>query len=324
VQVRWSRQDELTWSPFGSPQVVDLAAGLDSSGQIVSWECDIWSQGHTARPGYAGTPGLLAAAHLAEPHPLPAPVDPPADRGAGSARGAVPTYDLPVRRIRGHRLTEVALRTSSLRSLGAFTNVFAIESFMDELALTAGADPLDYRLAHLSDERGRAVLSAVAERAGWDGRERGGEVGTGLAVARYKKGGWCAVVAEVEAVSDVRLRRLTLAVEVGAVVHADGVRNQVEGGAVQAASWTLKERVRFDRCRVTSVDWETYPVLRFSEVPEVDVVLLDRPDLPSVGAGEVAQGPTAAAIGNALADAVGARLRHLPLTAERVISMLGA
>ncbi|MDQ1600523.1 MAG: nicotinate dehydrogenase subunit [Actinomycetota bacterium] len=324
VQVRWSRSDELTWSPFGSAQVVDLTAGLDAGGRIVSWDCDIWSQGHTARPGYAGAPGLLAAAHLSGGAPLPAPVDPPPERGAGSARGAVPTYDLPVRRIRGHRLEQVALRTSSLRSLGAFTNVFAIESFVDELAAAADADPLDFRLAHLSDERGRAVLSTAAERAGWSGRERGGDVGTGVAVARYKKGGWCAVVAEVEAVSEVRLRRLVLAVEVGAVVHADGVRNQVEGGAVQAASWTLKERVRFDRTRVTSVDWETYPILRFSEVPQVDVVLLDRPDLPSVGAGEVAQGPTAAAIGNALAAAVGVRVRDLPLTPDRVLAAMDA
>jgi CO/xanthine dehydrogenase Mo-binding subunit len=324
VQVRWSRQDELTWSPFGSPQVVDLAAGLDPSGRIVTWECDIWSQGHTARPGYAGSPGLLAAAHLAEPHPLPAPVDPPPERGAGSARGAVPSYDLPIRRIRCHRLDDVALRTSSLRSLGAFTNAFAIESFVDELAALAGADPIDFRLAHLGDERGRAVLEAVAERAGWASRPRDGEVGTGMAVARYKKGGWCAVVAEVEAVRDVRLRRLTLAVDVGQVVHADGVRNQIEGGAVQAASWTLKERVRFNSRRITSIDWETYPVLRFSEVPRVDIVLLDRPDLPSVGAGEVAQGPTAAAIGNALAAAVGVRVRDLPLTAERVVAALEA
>jgi nicotinate dehydrogenase subunit B len=322
VQVRWNRQDELTWSPFGSPQVVDLAAGLDATGRILSWQCDVYSQGHTSRPGYAGSPGLLAAAHLAEPHPLPAPVDPPLDRGAGSARGAVPNYDLPVRRIRCHRLEEVALRSSSLRSLGAFANVFAIESFLDELAAIAAADPVEYRLAHLSDKRGRAVLEAVTERAGWATRPRDGDVGTGVAVARYKEGGWCAVVAEVEAVADVRLRRLTLAVDVGQVVHADGVRNQVEGGAVQAASWTLKERVRFDRCRVNSVDWETYPVLRFSEVPPVDVVLLDRPDLPSVGAGEIAQGPTAAAIGNALAAAVGARVRDLPLTAERVIAAL--
>jgi CO/xanthine dehydrogenase Mo-binding subunit len=322
VQVRWSRQDELSWAPFGSPQLVSLAAGLGPDGRIVSWECDIWSQGHTARPGYAGSPGLLAAGHLEGAAPPPAPVDPPPERGAGSARGAVPSYDIPVRRIRGHRLDQVALRTSSLRSLGAFTNTFAIESFMDELAAVAGADPVTYRLAHLTDPRGRAALEAVAARAGWSDSPPPGDVGRGVAVAQYKKGGWCAVVAEVEAVSEVRLRRLTVAVEVGRVVHEDGVRNQVEGGAVQAASWTLKERVRFDRCRVTSTDWESYPILRFSEVPPVDVVVLDRPDLPSVGAGEVAQGPVAAAIGNAVADAVGVRVRDLPLTAEAVVAAL--
>jgi CO/xanthine dehydrogenase Mo-binding subunit len=322
VQVRWSRADELSWSPFGSSQVVDLAATLDTEGRIAGWDCDVWSQGHTARPGYAGTPGLLAAGHLDGAEPVPAPVDPATDRGAGSTRGAVPSYDLPVRRIRGHRLERVALRTSSLRSLGAFTNVFAIECFVDELAATVDVDPVAFRLTHLSDPRGRAVLETVADRVGWADRDVGGDVGLGVAVAQYKKGGWCAVVAEVEAVADVRLLRLTLAVEVGAVVHDDGVRNQIEGGAVQAASWTLKERVRFDRCRITSTDWESYPILRFSEVPIVDVVLLDRPDLPSVGAGEVAQGPTAAAIGNALAAAVGVRVRDLPLTAEAVLAAL--
>jgi nicotinate dehydrogenase subunit B len=322
VQVRWSRSDELSWAPFGSAQLVDLSAGLDADGRVVSWEADIWSQGHTSRPGYAGSPGLLAAAHLEGGDPLPPPVDPPPERGAGSARGAVPDYALPARRIRGHRLDEVALRTSSLRSLGAFTNAFAIECFMDELAEAVGADPVEFRLAHLDDERGRTVLTALADRSGWAGRPRDGDVGWGIGLAQYKKGGWCGVVAEVEAVADVRLRRLVLVAEVGRVVHLDGVRNQVEGGAVQSASWTLKERVRFDTCRVTSVDWETYPILRFSEVPPLEVHVLDRPDLPSVGAGEIAQGPTAAAIANGLAAAVGVRVRDLPLTAEAVVRAL--
>src|SRR5688572_8712133 len=164
VHVRWSRADELTWSPFGSPMVVDVTAGLDAAGRLVSWESDVWSQGHTSRPGFANSPGLLAAAHLAEPHPIPAPVDPPPERGAGSTRNAIPGYAVPRRRITGHRLQQVALRSSSLRTLGAFTNVFAIESMIDELAATTGADPLEFRLAHLADERGRAVLEAAAER----------------------------------------------------------------------------------------------------------------------------------------------------------------
>lgn len=323
VHVRWNRRDELTWSPFGSAMVVDVSAGLAADGSVRSWASDIWSQGHTARPGYAGSPGLLAAAHLDGARPLPPPVDPPPERGGGSARNAVPGYGFPVRHIRGHRLEAVALRTSSMRSLGAFMNVFAIECFLDELALAAGTDPLDYRLHQLSDARARDVLLAAAERVGWTSRGSAADVGWGIAVARYKdKGAYCAVVAEVEAVHDIRLRRLTVAVDVGRVVNPDGVRNQLEGGAVQSASWALKERVRFDRCRVTSGDWESYPILRFSEVPVVDVVVLDRPDLESVGAGEAAQGPTAAAIGNAVADAVGVRVRDLPLTTDRVLAAL--
>ena len=323
VHVRWSRADELSWSPFGSPMVVDVTAGLDADGRLVSWEADVWSQGHTSRPGFANSPGLLAAAHLAQPHPIPAPVDPPPERGAGSTRNAIPGYSVPRRRITGHRLQQVALRSSSLRTLGAFPNVFAIESMIDELAATVGADPLEFRLAHLADERGRAVLEAAAERAGWTARDRGGDTGFGLGYARYKeKGAWCAVVAEVEAGTELRVRRLTLAVDVGRVINPDGVRNQIEGGAVQATSWTLKERVRFDRTRITSTDWESYPILRFSETPAVDVVLLDRPDQPSLGSGEASQGPTAAAIGNAVADALGVRVRDLPITAERVVSAI--
>ncbi|MGN9912469.1 molybdopterin cofactor-binding domain-containing protein [Phytohabitans sp. LJ34] len=319
VLVRWSRRDELTWAPFGSAMVADVAATVDGDGMVTAWSYDVWSQGHVSRPGYAGSPGLLAAAHLEEPHPLPPPADPPLERGAGIARNAVPVYAFPERSIRAHRALRAPLRSSSLRSLGAFLNVFAIESFMDELALAAGRDPLAHRLAHLTDPRARAVLLAAAELGGWGGDNRG------IGLARYKeRGAYCAVVAEVEAEQDIRVRRLAIAVDVGRVVNPDGVRNQIEGGAVQAASWTLKERVRFDRRRVTSVDWESYPILRFSEVPRVDVALLDRPDEPSVGAGEAAQGPTAAAIGNALAAALGVRVRDLPLTRERVVAAIDA
>jgi CO/xanthine dehydrogenase Mo-binding subunit len=323
VHVRWRRADELAWSPFGSPMAIDLGVCLSAEGRMVCWEADVWSQGHTSRPGFAGSPGLLAYSHLADGEPLLDPVDPAPERGAGSTRNAVPGYAVPVRRIRGHRRQDVALRTSSLRTLGAYGNVFAIESMVDEVADAAGVDPLDFRLAHLDDDRARAVLQAVADHVGWRDRPRGEDVALGLGYARYKvKGAYCAVVAEVEAVSDVRVRRLTLAVDVGRVVNPDGVRNQIEGGAVQSTSWTLKEQVTFDRTRITSTDWETYPILRFSWTPEVEVLLLDRPDLPSVGAGEASQGPTAGAIANAVAAAVGVRVRDLPLTPEKVVAAL--
>ncbi|NMO49640.1 xanthine dehydrogenase family protein molybdopterin-binding subunit [Actinoplanes sp. TBRC 11911] len=323
VQVLWSRQDELSWAPFGSAMTADVAATLSADGRLTSWHYDVYSQGHTARPGYAGgVPGLLAATFLKEPADYPAAVDPSAASGYGGTRNALPGYDLPRRRITGHRLTESPIRSSAMRALGAYLNVFAIECFMDEAAEHAGRDPLEFRLAHLSDPRGRRVLTAAAEAAGWGSPQPEG-VGLGLGYARYKgRGGYCAVVAEVEAESEVRLRRLTIAVDVGRVVNPDGVRNQIEGGALQSASWTLVERVRFDRRQVTSDTWETYPILRFSQVPRVDVTVLDGGGEKSVGAGEAAQGPTAAAIGNGLAAAIGVRVRDLPLTSEAVITAI--
>ncbi|WP_344470967.1 molybdopterin cofactor-binding domain-containing protein [Nonomuraea monospora] len=318
VQVRWSRRDELTWAPFGSAMSVDVAATVDEAGLVRSWRHDVWSQGHLSRPGYAGgVPGLLAGAHLERPWAYPPAVDPSPQSGLGMARNAVPGYDFPWLEVTGHRVLETPIRSSALRSLGAFMNVFAIESFMDELASAAGMDPLAYRLAHLSDPRARAVVERAADAAGW------GAPGLGLGFARYKgTGAYCAAVAEVAAEQDVRVRRLTIAVDVGQVVNPDGVRNQIEGGATQATSWTLKERVRFDRRAITSGDWESYPILRFSEAPEVVVELVEHPGTPSVGAGEAAQGPVAAAIANALAATLGVRVRDLPLDREAVLKAI--
>jgi CO/xanthine dehydrogenase Mo-binding subunit len=322
VQVLWSRADELSWAPFGSAMTADVAATLDAAGRLSSWRYDVYSQGHTARPGYAGVPGLLAATHLAEPARYPAPADPPAAAGYGSTRNALPGYDLPRRRVAGHRLRQAAIRSSALRSLGAFLNVFAIESFLDEAALAAGRDPLEFRLDHLGDERGRRVLATAAAAAGW-GRPRPDGVGLGLGYARYKgRGAYCAVVAEVEAETEIRVPRLTVAVDVGEVVNPDGVRNQIEGGAVQATSWTLLERVRFDRYRITSTDWESYPILPFSRVPAVDVTIVEGGGAEPVGAGEAAAGPTAAAIANAVHAAIGVRVRDLPLTAAAVVAAI--
>jgi nicotinate dehydrogenase subunit B len=320
VQVRWSRHDELSWSPCGSAMAVQMQAIVDDDGTIRQWSHDVWSQGHAARPGYGGVPGLLAGAHLATPLPQHEYLDPPLGAGGGTTRNAVPLYEVGSRRVTGHRKRETPVRSSAMRSLGAHMNVFAIESFMDELAETSGSDALEYRLRHLTDERARAVLEKAASAGSWGAPCPDG-VGRGIGIARYKdRGAYCAVVAEVEAETEIRVRRLTIAVDVGLVVNPDGVRNQIEGGATQSTSWTLKERVRFDRSRITSVDWETYPILRFSEVPEIDVHLMDRPDLPSVGCGEAAQGPTAAAIANGVTAALGVRVRDLPLTTEAVIT----
>jgi nicotinate dehydrogenase subunit B len=323
VQVLWSRQDEFTWGPFGPAMAVEVRAELDADGAIAAWTYDVWSQGHTARPGYAGVPGLLAGGQLEQPLPAPPATDPPPSAGGGTTRNAVPIYTIGGRCIRGHRVLQNPVRSSALRALGAYLNVFAIESFMDELALVADRDPLEFRLAHLDDERARDVLTTAASAAGWGDTPLAEGVGRGLAVARYKgRGAYCAVVAEVEAEARVRVRRLTVAVDVGRAINPDGVRMQLEGGALQAMSWTLKERVRFDRRRITSEDWESYPILRFSEVPEIAVHVVDRPDQPSVGAGEAAQGPTAGALANAVAAAIGVRVRDLPLTTEAVVAAI--
>jgi len=320
VRVLWRREDEMSWAPLGPAMLARVSAGLDAGGRIASWRQDVWSNGFIGRPGTGGEPRLLALAHRAGGQPISPSADGPPTGAMGSTRNAVPGYDIADRVVVRHRLLTMPIRTSSLRSLGAFLNVFAIESVMDELAAVAGADPLAFRLAHLSDPRGRRVLEQAAELAGWATRPAGADgTGYGLGYARYKgTSGYCAAVARVEAETEVRLTHLWLAVDVGRIINPDGVINQVEGGAIQSASWALRERVRFDRTRITSVNWDSYPILRFTDVPQVEVRLVDAPGERETGAGEVAQGPVAGAIGNAVADAVGARVRDLPLSRDQV------
>jgi CO/xanthine dehydrogenase Mo-binding subunit len=239
----------------------------------------------------------------------------------GSHRNAIPIYDFPNQRVANHLVTHSPLRASALRGLGAHANVFAIESFMDELALAAGADPVEFRLRHLKDARGRKLIETVAEKSGWKNYSSTDTRALGIGFARYKNlGCYLAVVTEVDVESEPRVTRAWAAVDVGLVVNPDGVINQIEGGIIQAASMTLKEQVTFDRDAITSRGWDSYPVIKFSEAPLVEVTLVNRPDLPPVGSGEGATGPTAAAIANAVAAAIGARVRDMPITRERVIA----
>jgi CO/xanthine dehydrogenase Mo-binding subunit len=309
----------MSCSPFGAAMAVDVRASVDAQGRICDWQHEIWSNGHSLRPGRMPVPVFHAAPLLDRGFERQVAINVPVSTGAGAERNSIPGYDFPRQRIVNHRLLTMPLRTSSLRSLGAHCNVFAAESLMDEIAADLEVDPLEFRLRHLGDPRGRAVLEEVARMSGWrDRTQREGE-GLGLGYARYKNSGaWCAAVAHVEARQDIRVRRVWLAVDVGRVVQADGVRNQLEGGAIQTVSWCLKEAVQFDRTRVTSERWSSYPVLRFSEVPAVEISLIDRPQEKSLGAGEPTHGPLAAAIANALAQAAGVRLRDMPFTWDRV------
>ena len=319
LRVQWTRADELAWSPFGPAMAIEIEAGLDAHGKVVQWRHDVWSNGHGTRPGREKSPALLAAWRLEKPFERLIAVNAAPAAGGGAERNAVPAYAFPAWQITSHRLLTMPLRTSALRSLGAFANVFALESFVDDLARAAGIDGLDWRLEYLHDPRARAVLEAAAVRANWRDRRRVENFGYGIAWARYKSvGAYCAVVAQVEAEREIRVHRLWIAVDAGRAINPDGIANQIEGGAIQATSWTLKEAVRFDRTRVTSDSWETYPILRFSEVPQVEVKIITDPDTPSCGAGEAAHGPTAAAIANAVCDALGVRVRDLPITPERI------
>ena len=322
VRVQWSRADEMSHAPFGAAMTIEIEADLDAKDEIVDWRHSIWGNGHTARPGRADLPTLLAASELATPFPRAIAVDPPAGAGGGSDRNSIPLYDFPSWHVEAHRLTTMPIRASALRTLGAQGNVFAVESFLDELAFERGEDPVAFRLRHLSDPRSRAVVETAARRAGWKPSAQDG-IGYGVGFSRYKNtGAYCAVVAEVEVGEDIRVRKLTLAVDVGEAINPDGVINQIEGGAIQATSWVLKERVRFDKTRITSNSWTDYPILLFSEVPDVDVEVISRPEIDPVGAGEAAHGPVTAAIANAVFDALGVRLRDLPITRDRLIAAM--
>src|SRR6185436_3240332 len=316
VRLQWMRFDEFAWEPYGAAMAFELEAALAPDGHIVSWRHEFWSNGHTHRPGRATLPTLTAAAHLAKPFELSPAVNPALPAG-GADRNCIPPYDFADLLVVNNYVREMPLRSSSLRSLGAYGNVFAIESFMDECAAAAGADPLEFRLNHLSDPRARAVLEKLLPE--WRSWKRSEGRGHGLAFAKYKNlGAYCAVLAEVEVSHEVRCTRLVAAVDVGLPINPDGVVNQIEGGCIQAASWTLKEA-----WKPGVVGWEDYPILKFSEVPRVEVLLLPSKENP-VGAGECTMGRTAAAIANAVHDALGVRVRDLPLTPERIAAAINA
>jgi CO/xanthine dehydrogenase Mo-binding subunit len=322
IKVRWRREEEFGFEPVSPAMVVTAHAALDGAGHLADWTTEIWSGRHTSRPGGGGN--LLPAEALPDPPPPPPASESSFPPGAGTRNGE-PLYDFRTKRIIHHLIADTPVRTSSLRGLGATLNVFAIESAMDEFAERAGVDPIAYRRSVLSDARARTVIEHVARLSEWKpGLPSGTGRGRGIGFARYKNlAAYAAVVAEVEVDESVRLLRVWCAADAGLVINPDGAINQLEGGIIQAASWALKEGVRLDSGGISSRDWESYRVLRFTEVPEVVVELVNpTADLPALGIGEASGGPTVAAIGNAVAHALDARLRDLPLTRDRVMAAL--
>jgi nicotinate dehydrogenase subunit B len=326
VRVQWMRDDEFAWEPYGSAMVMK-AQGAVADGKIVDWQYELWSGPHGIRPGAPDGSNLFASWGLSQPQKRPVARNIPLPAG-GSDRNAIPGYDLPNHRVVNHFIPDMPVWVSSLRTLGGYANVFAVESFMDELAGAASVDPVAFRLAHLADPRARAVIEAVAKKAGWKAGENGGGTrGRGIGFARYKNlASYVAVVAEVEVDRSsgmVRVPRVTAAVDAGLIINPDGLTNQIEGGIVQSVSWTLKEEVRFDRSGILARDWATYPILTMPDAPKVEVELINRPNERPLGAGEASQGPAAAAVVNAFANATGKRIRDLPLNPARIKAALG-
>jgi CO/xanthine dehydrogenase Mo-binding subunit len=324
IRVQWMREDEHGWEPFGPAMQTQVEASIDGQGKLLAWQYDVWSNTHSMRPGGPGN--LLAAQYLAQPFQPDPPMPIPQPEGGGD-RNAIPLYAIPNARVVSRFIPQMPIRVSALRGLGAYHNIFTTESFMDEMADAAGADPVAFRLAHLEDERARAVVSRAADAFGWTKDKPAAGWGRGFAFARYKNlAAYCAIALELRAdrtTGNIELGRVVAAVDSGQAVNPDGIRNQIEGAIVQSSSWTILEEVTFDRTSITSRDWSSYPILRFPSLPQsVEVHIVNRPNAPFLGTGEAAQGPMSAAIGNAFARATGTRIRQLPLSPQRVRATL--
>jgi CO/xanthine dehydrogenase Mo-binding subunit len=326
IRLQWMREQEFGWEPLGCGMVTQVEASLGLDKRIASWTYEVWSNSHNNRPVRAG--GYAVAQEIEQPFPKQEPKPIPMPEGDGD-RNANPLYDLPNMDVRYHFVPQMPLRVSALRSLGAHLNIFSLESMMDELALTASIDPLAFRLEHMRDERARAVMKAAAQAFGWEGRRRSdGRRGCGFAFARYKnEGAYCALAMEIEVEREtggITIHRVNAAIDAGQAANPDGIRNQVEGGIIQSLSWAIHEEMTFDESKRTGFDWGSYPILRFDQVPgSIEVEVMHRPGLPFLGAGETAQGPTSAALANAIADATGVRLRDMPLTPAKLKAAIG-
>ena len=322
ILLKWTRADEHGWEPYSSAMAAELRASLDGNGKIIVWSHENFSDTHVTRPqpgpGGRGAARLISSRLRAQPLEPP-PAQPAMAPHAGIHRNQDPLYDLPERRIVKHLVQGLPLRTSSLRGLGAFLNVLAIEAFMDELAEAAGIDPVTFRLNHLSDPRACAVIQAAAERMNaWD---KPAGAGHGFGFAQYKNEMAYAAVAielSVDDTAQVRLRRAAIAADAGDIIDRQGIISQLEGGMLQACSLTLCEAVGYDAFGITTRDWESYPILKFDNIPDVETVLIERPGDPFLGVGEATTGPTAGAIANAIYDAIGLRLRRTPFNADAI------
>ena len=330
IRMHWTREEEMKWEPFGSAMSVKVEASLDQSGKIVDWQFELWSNTHSTRPGSKTGNNLFTSWYLNDPQ-KPSPITNIPLPGGGTHRNAIPLYNFPNQKVVNHLIEEMPIRASALRTLGAYANVFAIESMMDELAKAANTDPVEFRLKHMDNQRARDVITKTALLAKWNpkqlsAKKNGKLYGRGFAFAQYKNlQVWNAAVADVEidpTTGKVRVTNFFSVADAGLIINPDGFKNQIEGGLIQAASWTIFEEVQFDKTQIKNSSWGDYPILRFEDVPEIEVELINRPSEKSVGVGEGSQGPGGAAIANAVAAATGKRVYDLPLSPTRIKNSL--
>jgi nicotinate dehydrogenase subunit B len=309
VRVQWSREQEFAWEPFAPAMEMEVHGGLDKQGNVIALAYDVWTPSHVAGAQ------LLAGQLISGPPPKP-----PEWFGGGD-RNAPTNYNIPNQRVQVHWLSGLPLRTSSMRSLGGAANTFANESFMDELAAAAKIDPLEFRLRHLDDARAIEVVKQAAEHAGWGTPLPAGE-GRGIAFAQYEnEEAYVATVAQVRVDTtsgEVRVKRMVVAHDCGLIINPDGLRNQIEGNVIQSTSRALKEQVTWEDSHITSLDWESYPILKFSEVPDVEIVLINHPDQPAVGTGNSFAAPHIAGIITLI------RSKHPELTPFQIKTVLYA
>jgi CO/xanthine dehydrogenase Mo-binding subunit len=327
IKMQWMREDEFKWEPYGSAMSMKIKASIDNSGKIVDWQYDLWSNTHSTRPGEKTGNNLVSSWYMDKPQTRSPVTNIPLPAG-GSHRNALPLYSFPNQKVTNHLIEEMPIRVSALRTLGAYANVFAIESMMDELAQAAKIDPVEFRLNHLENQRAKDVITKAASMAKWNKnsplKSKKGDklLGRGVGFAQYKNlQAYCAVIADVEVdtkTGKVRVLHMYSAADAGLIINPDGFKNQIEGGLVQTASWTLYEALAFDKNSLLASSWAEYPILRFEDMPNVSVELIDRPNEKSVGVGEGSQGPGGAAIANAVANAIGKRIYDLPLTPNKI------
>lgn len=315
VRVQWSREDELGWDPKGPPQLLAMRGAVNGEGRLAAWETEMWLPKATA-----SLPNI----------PMLGPQDAGINQPQGLSTGLIsqnahPPYAHPHLAVRVNWLKDSPLRPSNIRAPGKIANSFAVESFVDELAASAQRDSLEFRLEGLSDPRGLAVCKKVAELMRWQARPspaKSGSLGRGFSYVHYKfNETYVAIGMEVEIkrrAGAIVVKRIVCAHDCGLIINPDATRQQVEGNILQTLSRTLFEETQFDTSKVTSVDWQSYPLLTFPDVPELEIALLDQPHLPPLGAGEAACAAVPAALANAVYDACGARLRNVPFTPDRV------